>query len=87
MHPRLRREPPSSALRRHPVIACGPPGLLVGGTADEGAWDSSAARATGLTVLELAGLDHSLEDPADWRRGPEAMLTVGAAVEDFARGL
>ncbi|NNM44702.1 hypothetical protein [Knoellia koreensis] len=65
----------------------GPPGLLVGGTADEGAWDSSAARATGLTVLELAGLDHSLEDSTDWRRGVEAMLTVGAAVEDFARGL
>ena len=79
-------------LLREPAVVAGlapggPPGLLVGGTADVHAWDGEAARATGLDVLELDGLDHGLaehgaQDPPD-----AALRQLRGAVADFAARL
>jgi hypothetical protein len=41
--------------------------LLVGGTADPH-WQVPAATGPGVTIIELPGADHGLQQPGDWRR-------------------
>ena len=43
------------------------PTLLVGGTADPH-WQSPVAAGSGVTVMEVPGADHGLQQPGDWRR-------------------
>jgi hypothetical protein len=43
------------------------PTLLVGGSADPH-WQSPPAAGPGITVMELPGADHGLQQPGDWRR-------------------
>jgi hypothetical protein len=43
------------------------PTLLVGGTADPH-WQVPAATGPGVTIIELPGADHGLQQPGDWRR-------------------
>ena len=79
-------------LLRQPVVAAalspgGPPGLLVGGTADADWWDGALARTTGLAMLEFDGLTHALA-PADEDTAPDAVLSqLRDAVGAFATDL
>jgi predicted alpha/beta-hydrolase family hydrolase len=60
--------------------------LLVGGTADDIAWDAAVARALaarGCDVLEVPGADHALMVPGDVVRGVEAHAEVIRAVDAF----
>ncbi|MEJ5867669.1 hypothetical protein WDV85_07945 [Pseudokineococcus sp. 5B2Z-1] len=62
------------------------PSLLVGGTADNAAWDpevAEQARLDGWDVLEVPGADHSLELPGDAR----GSLRVLEQVLDRVEGL
>jgi len=43
------------------------PTLLVGGTADPH-WHIPATTGPGISIIELPGADHGLQQPADWRR-------------------
>jgi hypothetical protein len=43
------------------------PTLLVGGTADTH-WQVPADTGPGIRIIELAGADHGLQQPGDWRR-------------------
>jgi hypothetical protein len=43
------------------------PTLLVGGTADPH-WHIPATTGPGISITELPGADHGLQQPADWRR-------------------
>jgi hypothetical protein len=53
--------------------------LLIGGTADP-YWDAAAAGATGATVVEVPGADHSLERPGDLDGTLAVLSTVLARV-------
>lgn len=61
----------------------GVPALLVGGTADP-LWDGAVARASGATVLEIDGADHTLEVPAGWRQNLQILGQVTEAVDELA---
>ena len=54
--------------------------LLIGGTADP-LWDGAAAAATGAAVLEVPGVDHSLERPGDLTGTLEVLSTVLSRLE------
>ena len=43
------------------------PTLLIGGTADPH-WQVPADTGPGIRIIELAGADHGLQQPGDWRR-------------------
>ena len=63
--------------------------LLVGGTADDIAWDAAVARdlaARGCDVLEVPGADHALMVPGDVVRGVEVHVEVVRAVDSFLGG-
>ena len=55
--------------------------LLVGGTADDLAWDGAVARSTGADVLELAGADHSLRVKDDPERSTAYLDRLRRAVD------
>ena len=60
--------------------------LLVGGTADDIAWDTAVARdlaARGCDVLELPGADHALMVPGDVVRGVELHAEALRGVDAF----
>ena len=60
--------------------------LLVGGTADDIAWDREIARdlaARGCDVLEVPGADHAMMAPGDVVRGVEAHVEVIRALDSF----
>ncbi len=60
--------------------------LLVGGTADDVAWDAAVARdlaGRGCDVLELPDADHALMVPGDVVRGVEAHVEVARALDTF----
>ena len=69
------------------AIAANPaPQLLVGGTADDIAWEPDVARhlaARGCDLLEVPGADHALMVPGDVVRGVEAHVEVIRALETF----
>ncbi len=69
------------------AIAANPaPQLLVGGTADDIAWDTAVAdglAAGGCEVLEVPGADHALMVPGDVVRGVEAHAEAIRAVDAF----
>ena len=74
-----------------PVIAGlrarGAPALLVGGTADP-SWDGQLARSfSGVDVLEIPDVDHSLQIAGDPDRSLDALRTVVGAVRRFVEGL
>jgi len=71
---------------REALAAGGPPCLLVGATGDS-SWDGGAGAESGHRVCELEGLNHSLDDPADWRRSLEAVEQVCESVEAFLAAL
>lgn len=75
---------------RAAVLATRAPSLLVGGTADRGAWDTGVAeraRAGGLDVLEVEGADHSLELAGDTRGSLRVLGHVVDEVEAFVARL
>jgi len=60
--------------------------LLVGGTADDVAWDSGVARELaerGCDLLEVPAADHALMVPGDVVRGVEAHVDAMRAVDSF----
>lgn len=60
--------------------------LLVGGSADDLAWDARAARdlaERGCDVVEVPGADHAMMTPGDVVRGVEAHVDVLRAVDAF----
>lgn len=59
------------------------PTLLVGGTADPH-WRPPKAVGPGVTLVELPGADHGLQQPGDWRRSVLEQLTVFERVNEFA---
>jgi predicted alpha/beta-hydrolase family hydrolase len=69
------------------AIAANPaPQLLVGGTADDIAWEPDVARdlaARGRDVLEVPDADHALMVPGDVVRGVEAHTVAIRAVDTF----
>jgi hypothetical protein len=68
------------AVRRGAARA-GRSALLIGGTADP-YWDGAAATATGATVFEVSGVDHSLERPGDLDATLAALTAVLARVTE-----
>jgi hypothetical protein len=59
------------------------PALLIGGSADE-AWTPDALADSGLLqVVQLDGLDHSLQRPGDPRASLEALRAVAERVDRF----
>lgn len=64
--------------------------LLVGGTADDLAWDHDVADrlgSAGCDVLEVPGADHAMFIPDDAVRTAEVHLLVTRAVDSFLAGL
>lgn len=60
--------------------------LLVGGSADDLAWDARVARdlaERGCDVVEVPGADHAMMTPGDVVRGVEAHVDVLRAVDAF----
>jgi hypothetical protein len=51
------------------------PTLLVGGSADSH-WRPPAAAGPGVTIMELPGADHGLQQPGDWRRSLLSQVDV-----------
>lgn len=75
---------------RAALTATHAPSLLVGGTADDLAWDhevAEQARASGWEVLEAEGTDHSLEIPGDTRASLRVLEGVLCGVEDVVARL
>jgi hypothetical protein len=59
------------------------PALLIGGSADE-AWTPDALADSGLLqIVQLDGLDHSLQRPGDPRASLEALRAVAERVDRF----
>ena len=76
--PLVREAPVAAGLLRATA-----PALLVGGGADP-SWEAGVVPAVaGLEVLELPGLDHSLEAPGDVAASLRALGTVTDAVAGF----
>jgi len=50
------------------------PTLLVGGTADTH-WQPPEVAGPGVTLMELPGADHGLQQPGDWRRPYDRIRT------------
>jgi hypothetical protein len=67
---------------REALTTGGQPCLLVGATGDS-SWDAGVAAESGHRVCELEGLNHSLDEPADWRRSLAAVEHVCESVEAF----
>ncbi len=68
------------------IAANAAPQLLVGGTADDIAWEPDVARdlaARGCDVLEVPDADHALMVPGDVVRGVEAHTVGIRAVDTF----
>jgi hypothetical protein len=64
--------------------------LLVGGTADDFAWDQDVARdlaARGCDVLEIPDADHALMVPGDPVRGVEAHVEAARGLDAFCASL
>ncbi len=64
--------------------------LLVGGTADDVAWDRDVARdlaARGCDVLEIPDADHALMVPGDAVRGVEAHVEAARGLDAFCASL
>jgi hypothetical protein len=60
--------------------------LVVGGTADDVAWDRDVARglaARGCDLVEVPGADHAMMTPGDVVRGVEAHVEVVRALDRF----
>jgi alpha-beta hydrolase superfamily lysophospholipase len=74
-------------LDQRPVLdglaRAGAPTLLVGGTADDSWQPSALAPNPRLEVVELAGLDHSLQVPGDPPASVEALAEVVAIVDRY----
>ena len=62
---------------------CSEPFLLVGGTADTGAWDSDVARALSSHVLEVDGADHGMFLPGSLAASAAVLGSVASAIEQF----
>ncbi|MFC4068543.1 alpha/beta hydrolase [Actinoplanes subglobosus] len=58
------------------------PALLIGGTADR-FWDTAAAHATGKTVLEIPGADHSMRVPGPIGAYTGVLTDIGAKIDVF----
>lgn len=58
----------------------GPPALVVGGTADP-MWDATVAARTRARIVEIAGADHALRVPGDWRASVAALTTTLESIE------
>jgi hypothetical protein len=65
------------------LVTSGVPTLLAGGTGDS-LWSTEHAQASGARVLDIAGADHSLEVPGQWRASLHALGQVTTAVADLA---
>ena len=59
------------------------PFLLVGGTADEHAWDGAVARQLTPHVCEVAGADHVMRVPGPLAASAAVLGEVATAVERF----
>jgi hypothetical protein len=59
------------------------PTLLVGGTADEH-WQRPVDVGPHLTVVELPGADHGLQQPGDWRRSLLEQVEIFDRVRELA---
>jgi len=63
--------------------------LLVGGTADDLAWDADVARrlaGRGCDVAEIPGADHAMMAPGDVVGGVEAHVATIRALDEFLSG-
>jgi hypothetical protein len=58
------------------LVTSGVPTLLAGGTGDS-LWSTEHAQASGARVLDIAGADHSLEVPGQWRASLLVFGVVG----------
>jgi hypothetical protein len=76
--PLLRDDVVVSALRRASA-----PYLLIGGTADELAWDGALARELSPHVCEVDGADHGMFVPGPLANSAEVLGVVATAVERF----
>lgn len=65
------------------LAASGLPALLAGSPADP-SWDADVAARSGARVVEVAGADHGLIVPGDWRASLAGLGEVTAAVEELA---
>jgi hypothetical protein len=63
------------------------PTILVGGTADPTWRPAALAHNPTLELIELEGLDHSLQVPGDPRASLEALRQVVGVMERFVNGL
>lgn len=63
------------------------PFLLVGGTADEGAWKSALAHELSPFVLEIDGADHGMYLPGPMAASAAVLGFVVTAVERFLDGV
>ena len=59
------------------------PQLLIGGTADELAWDGAVARELSPHVCEVEGAGHGMTVPGPLAASAEVLGRVVTAVEDF----
>jgi len=62
---------------------CSEPFLLIGGTADTGAWDSDVAHTLSPHVLEVDGADHGMFVPGSLAASAAALGSVASALEQF----
>ena len=62
---------------------CSEPFLLIGGTADTGAWDSNVAHALSRHVLEVDGADHGMFVPGSLAASAAVLGSVASAIEEF----
>jgi hypothetical protein len=62
---------------------CSEPFLLIGGTADTGAWDSNVAHALSRHVLEVDGADHGMFVPGSLAASAAVLGSVVSAIEQF----
>jgi hypothetical protein len=76
--PLLRNDPVVSALRKATA-----PFLLIGGTADRGAWDGAVARDLSPHVFEADGADHGMYVPGPLAASAAVLGLVATAVERF----
>lgn len=76
--PLLREPEVVEALRRASA-----PYLLIGGTADEPAWDGELARKLSPHVLEVDGADHGMFVPGPLAGSAAVLGQVATAVEGF----
>jgi hypothetical protein len=60
------------------------PTLLVGGTADPH-WQVPAGTGPGITIIELPGADHGLQQPGDWRRSLLDQVEIFDRINNLAK--